>query len=140
MCISQYTNDVFINQSNQYASIVLSHYWKTATRIINKTKPYTELRPGFNLDHPAWGGMECLGGSEKSEARITREARATREARCWREAPKIRLGGLGERRKLPQWGPGRSLVRQKLLAHFSSKIVFKCVSISVTYNITFTFI
>ena len=70
--------------------------------------------------------MECLGRSKKSKF-----ARTTREARCWREALKIRLGGLGERRKLPQWGPGRSLGRQKLLSHFSSKIVFKCVLILV---------
>ena len=29
-----------------------------------------------------------------------------------------RLGGLGERRKLPQWGPGRSPGRKRILVHF----------------------
>ena len=75
-----------------------------------------------------------FGGERKNEARTTREMRAMREA------PKIRFGVLGELTTLSQWGPGQSPGRQNLLAHFSSKIVFKCVSISVTYNITFTFI
>jgi len=29
-----------------------------------------------------------------------------------------RLGGLGERRELPQWGPGRSPGRQRILSIF----------------------
>jgi len=28
-----------------------------------------------------------------------------------------RLGGLGERRELPQWGPGHSLGRKRILAY-----------------------
>ena len=30
----------------------------------------------------------------------------------------IRLGDLGERRELPQWGPGRSPGRKRILAYF----------------------
>jgi len=30
-----------------------------------------------------------------------------------------RLGGLRERRKLPQWGPGRSPGRKQILVHFA---------------------
>ena len=42
---------------------------------------FSLLGPGFNLDHPAWGGKkECLGGSVKSEARIMRKALITCEA------------------------------------------------------------
>ena len=32
--------------------------------------------------------------------------------------PASRLGGLGERRKLPHWGPGRSPDRKRILVHF----------------------
>ena len=62
-----------------------------------------------------------FGGSEK-----TKRAPRAKRVLCAERVAKIRLGGLRERRKLPQWGPGQSPGRQKLLPHFSSKTVLMC--------------
>jgi len=57
-----------------------------------------------------WGGVRC-------EALKVARLRLRRLRRV-EEWGGHRLGGLGERRKLPQWSPGQSPGRKRVLMHF----------------------
>jgi hypothetical protein len=66
-----------------------------------------------------WGGMKRKNLEEDEEVHCTRITCVERANRG-REAHELfRLWGLGERRKLPQWGPGRSPGHQRFYYNLS---------------------
>src|SRR6218665_322488 len=71
------------------------------------------LNPGRNKFIPGTA-RNCPGVVTPLKWTRNKECRAPK-ARCL-----LRLGGLGERRKLPQWGLGRSPSRQRILEHSRS--------------------
>ena len=87
--------------------------------IFNGLGPVSKTgRSGFYLGIGIWGVLENVGGCTFPEDERAPKARV--------RAPKARspprLGGLGERRKLPQRGLGRSPSRQRFWEHLAYKM------------------